>query len=465
MKCVKFILLCVSFSVGCGPNEGRLTSLTDMKSVLLYQHVEADRFRLLACPYAVDLDVASDCNNVFFTPEGDDYYFTGIPKQPWLFAPSHTKVKQLMTVPIVIGGAVVSWVVLRKIRTKIDVDAAKKKLLDGTSPPLEGASQSKKVADDVANDVTKTADEAAEQAVSLSQAEYRELAGKLDNLIKDKEDFFKNRRKTGATSDADISQNSAEGMSFKDIANKVKDERAFMQEQFKIVDEAIDQHHYDELFSDTSETGTIAKFFKKSKKPKKPHEIFEEFKGVYNQNSNTIEQSYSDESTLRLKTKRANEIIEEIRGYGDNIIDDEEDFLHKFTRLIGRPDVLDNIRTNRSKYRGETQAAEIQAVQSRAEEIVENSTDAHKSRGITDYVIAAVGGLLSGSYLPAKIPQLENYLFTKREWKKLFARDDSFKKPLRVTDSYAVVKKLTRYLKHKGEKVVINEQVFFGLKN
>jgi len=463
MKCIKFILLCVYCSVGCGgSSDGRLTSLTDMKSVLLYQHVEADRFRLLACPYAVDLDVASDCRNVFFTPEGDEYYFTGIPKQPWLFAPSHAKVKQLMTVPIVIGGAVVSWVVVRKIRTKIDVDAAKKKLLEGTP-------QSKKVADDVTNDVTdvtndvtKTADEAAEQAVSLSGAEYRELADKLDGLIGDKNAWFYPGKPTEV---ADKANSDQVGMWFEEIANKVADERAFMQAQFEIVDEAIDQYQaYDEIFNYTWNP-IKPKTWKK--KPSTPSEIFEKFKTRYNEAFDNMEDSYRNESVQRsrLINDRANEIIEDMRLFGDGVIAKEEDFLHKFTRLIGRHDVLASIRANRSKYRSKTQVAEVQAVQSRAEEIVENSSDAHKRRGITDYVIAAVGGLLSGSYLPAKIPRLENYLFTKREWKKLFARDDSFKKPLRVTDSYAVVKKLTRYLKRKGEKVVINEQVFFGLKH
>lgn len=443
MKCVKFILLCVSFSVGCGPNEGRLTSLTDMKSVLLYQHVEADRFRLLACPYAVDLDVASDCSNVFFTPEGDEYYFTGIPKRPRLFAPSHAKVKQLMTVPIVVGGAVVSWVVLRKLRTKIDVDAARKKLLEGTPQS--------KVVDEATNGVTKTADKAVEQVVPLSEDAYRVLADELGDLIKNKKKSFKK----GGVYQSDTT-NAAEAVGFEELATKIKAELDFMQEQFKIVDAAIDQHQaYDELFKNTSAL----------RKPKTPHKIFENFKKIYRDAADKMEASYRKHSELRLNNKRANTIIAEMRQHGDNIIAGEEDFLSKFTRLIERPDVLASIRANRSKYRGKTQAAEVQAVQSRAEEIVDNNTAGHKNRGITDYLIAAVGGLLAGSYLPAKIPQLENYLFTQREWKKLFARDDSFKKPLRVTDSYAVVKKLTRYLKHKGEKVVINEQVFFGLKN
>ena len=468
MRHFRFILLCVYFSVGCGSNDGRLTSLTDMKSVLLYQHVEADRFRLLACPYAVDLDVASDCSNVFSTPEGAEYYFTGIPKQPWLFAPSHAKVKQLMTVPIVIGGTVASWMVLRKIRTKFDVDAARKKLLEGTPPSknvaddvtddvtktVDEAVEQKNVADDVTDDVTKTADEAAEQAVSLSKKDYRELAKKLDGLIKGKEKVFRESKGTGEN----YTTKAEEAVGFEEIADKVADEIAFMQDQFKIVDEAIDQSQvYDELFAGKWKIG-------KPKTPT-PGKIFEEFKKIYNNAYNKMENSYRANSALRLKNERANEIIGEMRKFGDGIIGNEEDFLHEFTRLIDRPDVLTSIRANRSKYRSKTQAAEVQAVQSRAEEIVENSTAEHKSRGITDYVIAAVGGLLSGSYLPAKIPQLENYLFTKREWKKLFARDDSFKKPLKVTDSYAVVKKLTRYLKHKGEKVVINEQVFFGLKN
>ena len=446
MKFAKFVLFCTLFSVGCGSNDSQLTSLTDMKSVLLYQHVETDRFRLLACPYAVDLDIARDCSNVFFTPDGDEYYFTGIPKQPWLFAPSHEKVKQLMTAPIVVGGAVVSWVVLRRLRTKIDVDAIKKKLLDGA--------QQSKVADSAAktaSGVAKTTDEAVEQVAQLNAASYRELAKDLDGLIKDKKKLFKERGvyKDGTT-------NGNEAVKFEEIAAKIKAEIDFMEEQFKIVNDAIKQYKsYNDLF-----TRTLA-----INNPKTPHKIFENFKKVYINTANDMLKSYSKNSSMKIKNNIANEIIEEMRQHGDDIIKGEEDFLHKLTQLIERPDVLKSIRANRSKYRGNALVAEVQEVESRAKEIVENSTGAHKNGGIADYLIAAVGGLLTGSYLPDKIPQLENHLFTEREWKKLFARDDSFKKPMRVTDSYAVVKKLTRYLQHKGEKVVINEQVFFGLKN
>ena len=441
MKFAKFVLFCTLFSVGCGSNDSQLTSLTDMKSVLLYQHVETDRFRLLACPYAVDLDIARDCSNVFFTPDGDEYYFTGIPKQPWLFAPSHEKVKQLMTAPIVVGGAVVSWVVLRRLRTKIDVDAIKKKLLDG-APQSKVADSAAKTASGVA----KTTDEAVEQVAQLNAASYRELAKDLDGLIKDKKkvEVYK-----GATTNGD------EAVKLEEIAVKIKAEIDFMEEQFKIVNDAIKQYKsYDGLFP------SILK-----KKPKTPHKIFENFKKVYRKTANYTLESFSKNSSMKLKNNIANEIIEKMRQHGDDIIKGEEDFLHKLTQLIERPDVLKSIRANRSKYRGNARVAEVQEVESRAKEIVENSTGSHKNGGIADYLIAAVGGLLTGSYLPDKIPQLENHLFTEREWKKLFARDDSFKKPMRVTDSYAVVKKLTRYLQHKGEKVVINEQVFFGLKN
>ncbi len=453
MKFAKFVIFCTLFSVGCGSNDSQLTSLTDMKSVLLYQHVETDRFRLLACPYAVDLDIARDCSNVFFTPNGDEYYFTGIPKQPWLFAPSHETVKRLMTVPIVVGGAVVSWVVLRQLRTKIDVDAVRKKLLDG-APQSKVADNAAKTASGVA----KTTDEAVEQAAQLNAASYRELAKDLDGLIKDKKKLFKERGvyKDGTT-------NGDEAVKFEEIAAKIKAEIDFMEEQFKIVNDAIKQYNsYDGLFP-SSFPSIFTNLLKK--KPKTPHKIFENFQKVYINTANDMLKSYSKNSNTKLKNNISNEIIEEMRLHGDEIIKGEEDFLHKLTRLIERPDVLKSIRANRSKYRGNARVAEVQEVESRAKEIVENSTGSHKNGGIAGYLIAAVGGLLTGSYLPDKIPQLENHLFTEREWKKLFARDDSFKKPMRVTDSYAVVKKLTRYLQHKGEKVVINEQVFFGLKN
>ena len=446
MKFVEFIVFCALFSVGCGSNDSQLTSLTDMKSVLLYQHVAADRFRLLACPYAVDLNIARDCSNVFFTPAGDEYYLTGIPQQPQLFAPSHKTVKRLMTVPLVVAGAAVSWVVLRRLRSKIDVDAVRKKLLDG-APQSKDADNAAKTAKGVA----KTTDEAVEQAAQLDAASYRKLAKDLDDLIKDKKKLFQE----GGVDKGDTA-NGDEAVKFEEIAATIKAEIDFMGEQFEIVSKAIKQYKtYDELFPRILAIN----------KPKEPRKIFENFKKVYGNSANNMLESYSKNRGLKLKNNKANEIIEKMRQHGDEIIEGEEDILHKLTRLIERPDILKTIRANRSKDRGITQVAEVQAVESRAKEIVENSTDAHKNGGIADYLIAAVGGLLTGSYLPDKIPQLENHLFTEREWKKLFARDDSFKKPMRVTDSYAVVKKLTRYLKHKGEKVVINEQVFFGLKN
>ena len=442
MKIGKFILLSALFLVGCGVDDAQTKSLTDMKSVLLYQHVEADRFRLLACPYAVDLDIARDCSNVFFTPDGDEYHFTGIPKQPWLFAPSQAAVKGLLTVPIVVGGAVLSWVVLRKLLTKLNLDATKKQLINDALPA--------KSTDDVAQAAGK---QAAKQFDELTQKSYRELADELEKINKSYAEKFKDKEKILRSKNPSNALEQQKTKKFADILVELKADKQFMDEQFKLIEEAIGESQVYQRLG-----------FSWFSRPSQPGNIFKKFKNAYSKEINRMHKSFSEDGVL--KFEEGNTVIKNMQAMNDDLIENEAEFLSRFMQLVERADVLDTMRANRRSFRKETVAAQKEELEEHAKAIVTmKDTSARQAGSIRDFLIAALGGLLAGSYLPDKLPQLENHLFTEREWKKLFARDDNFKKPLRVTDSYAVVKKLTRYLKRKGEKVIINEQVFFGLKN
>ena len=440
MRLAKFVLCYALFATGCGVDEARPKSLTDMQSVLLYQHVGEDRFRLLACPYEVDLDIDHNCSNVFFTPEGDEYYFTGTPKQPWLLAPSQAAVKGLVTVPIVVGGAVLSWVVLRKLLTKINIGAAKKQLRGEVAQ------------------VIKASDAGSKQAVlqfdELTQASYRKLADDLKDLNRQYKAKFKNKNKVDRSRSPRTEAERQATKTFANILSDIKKDKKFMHEQFKLIEEAIDASKvYQQL--DFAKQGLIGR-------PPKPAAIFKKFKKTYNKEIAAMEKSLRGEGVVAFN--QADDLIKNLQAMNDDLIEANDEFLAKLMQLIERSDLLATMRANRSSFRGETVAAAAEDISKRAQKIAQDASQ-QSARNLRDYVIAAFGGLLAGSYLPDKIPPLDNYLFTEREWKKLFASDDNFKKPLRVSDSYTVVKKLTRYLKGKGEQVVINEQVFLSQKN
>ena len=441
MKFFGFVLFYSFILVGCGSdNDARTQSLTDMKSVLLYQHVETDRFRLLACPYAVDLDISHDCSNVFFTPEGGEYYFSGIPKQPLLFAPSQEAVKGLLTVPIVVGGAVLSWVVLRKLLAKLNLHTTKKQ--------LKGDVPEAKVADDVA---TSTSTQTVKQFEELTQKSYRELEDKLKGINKSYADKFNNKEKVARSTITSDALEQQETKAFDEILAVLKVDKQFMDKQFEIIEEAIKSSKVYQRLGFSNRLG----------QPKNPEKIFENFKKLYNKEIESMHKNYNQEGVLKFAD--ADVAIKNLQDMNDDLIEGQEEFLANYMQLIERADVLNTIRANKRSFRKETASSAAQDLHNRAKEIVNINTS--RASNVRDFLIAAVGGLLAGSYLPDKIPALDTRMFTEREWKKLFARDDSFKKPLRIDDSYAVVKKLTRYLKRKGEKVVINEQLFFGLKN
>lgn len=451
MKFSKFILFFVLFSTSCGSNhDAQPKSLTDMKSVLLYQYVDTDRFRLLACPYAVDLDIDRNCSNVFLTPEGEDYYFKGIPKQPLLFAPSQSALKAFLTVPIVVGGAVVSWVLLRKLRTKIEFD---KRRLSGNVLQSEGVDKqaAPKVTDGAK--IADTADKVAKTHPISSPSLYAEKATEMRELISNKEKLFETQNKLLKPKKIVLANDIEEGVAYAKVADKVKAEIDFMNKQFNMV-------------FDASEDYVSLTFRNMENLLKKRHgnldtplQIFNDFKNIYNNSAEEIFEFYNGKNLKKITSAKYSEIIEKMHRRGDEIIEDEGDFFHTFTELIGKPELLKKIRASRDEYKSRFQELNLQ------EQVDHAKQKAKSNVGIADYLLAAVGGLLTGSYLPDKIPPLDAHLFTEREWKKLFARDDKFKKPLKVDDSYVIVKKLTGYLKRKGEKVVINEQVFFGLKN
>ena len=439
MRLAKFVLFYTLYvAAGCGVDEARPKSLTDMQSVLLYQHVEGDRFRLLVCPYEVDLDIGHNCSNVFFTPEGDEYYFTGMPKQPWLFAPSQAAVKGLVTIPIVVGGAVLSWVVLRKLLMKFDVRATKKQ--------LQG---------EIAR-VVKASDEGSKQAVrqldELTPTSYRKLADDLERLNKKYKEKFKNKNIVDRSRSPRTEAERQATKKFADIWNDIEKDKKFMHKQFALIEKAIAES---KIYQQLGFKGLRGK-------PQQPAAIFKKFRKTYDKEIAAMQKSLRGEGGLAFD--EADTLIKNLQAMNDDLIESSDEFLSKLTQLMARDDLLTTVRANRRSFRGETATAAAEEIERRAKHIAQDASQ-QSARNLRDYVIAAFGGLLAGSYLPDQIPPLENYMFTEREWKKLFAPSDSFKKPLRVKDSYVVVKKLTRYLKGKGEQVVINEQMFSGLKN
>ena len=100
----------------CGVEFSEVNSLTDNKTILIYQQVE-DGYRLLSCPYAIDLQIDDQCTNVFSTIDGSgEYLFSDMPQKPRLLAPNSDSVRKLMYIPIVAGSAVLTYWVVRKIR-------------------------------------------------------------------------------------------------------------------------------------------------------------------------------------------------------------------------------------------------------------------------------------------------------------------------------------------------------------
>ena len=100
----------------CGVESSKVNSLTDNKTILVYQQ-SADGYRLLSCPYAIDLQIDDRCINVFSTVDGaGEYLFSDTPQKPRLFAPSQDSVRKLTYLPIVVGSALLTYLVVKKIR-------------------------------------------------------------------------------------------------------------------------------------------------------------------------------------------------------------------------------------------------------------------------------------------------------------------------------------------------------------
>ena len=465
MQLVKFSFFCLVFLVGCGVNEAQLKSLTDTKSVLMYQHVEADSFRLLACPYKVDLDIANDCSNVFSTAKGKEYYFSGVPKQPLLFAPSQESVERFLTVPIIVGGAVLSWFLLNKLRGKHVYEKAVKELdvrLNIRKAAARQADAAPKVNTAPPQPDAAVAAQAAKQTEKITQKSYRELAATLETAHKKYHNLFEypqriTPNKVSKGNDAvDGIIDSTFSESNSDIFRKIEDEKAFMAEQFAAIKESID----DTIFNNLRFKGGILK-----RQPPKPSKIFNDFQAMYDEGIAAMQNSYKETGEFSLE--QSNNIMKDLRKINDGIIDE---FLGKFTPLVKQSDeqadIFAKIKQRQSDFRAKTATAEKAVMEGNTVDAANDISEGMRGiAGAVDFLIVGIGGLLAGSYLPDKIPALEARLFTKKEWQKLFVRDDSFKNPLRIPDSYRVVEKVARYLKRKGEKVVINEKVFFGLKN
>lgn len=110
------ILAVVVLVSACGVEFSEVNSLTDNKTILVYQQ-SADGYRLLSCPQAIDLQVDDRCINVFSAVDGSgDYLFSDTPQKPHLFAPSQDSVRKIAYLPIVVGSAVLTYLVVKKIR-------------------------------------------------------------------------------------------------------------------------------------------------------------------------------------------------------------------------------------------------------------------------------------------------------------------------------------------------------------
>lgn len=109
-------LVVVVFLSACGIERSEVNFLTDNRTMLIYQQLP-EGYRLLSCPDAIDLQISDQCVNVFLTADGSgEYLFSDTPQQPRLFAPSQDSVRKLMYIPIVVGSAVLTYLVVRKIR-------------------------------------------------------------------------------------------------------------------------------------------------------------------------------------------------------------------------------------------------------------------------------------------------------------------------------------------------------------
>ena len=212
-------LILAVFLVGCGVDASRPYSLTDTKSVLLYQHVDADKFRLLACPYSVDLNIGRDCRNVFLTADGGEYYFTGVPKQPWAFAPTHARVKKVLTIPIIVGGAALSWWLLRKLRAKQVLQTVQKET-DELFAAFDGQ-VSRKL-----------------EQVTAGRLSQQQLLNELADLTAEYRHTVKLRYdgSLGKAASASVKGGRVSGAT---VAELLAREKAFMDEQFSVLQRAL----------------------------------------------------------------------------------------------------------------------------------------------------------------------------------------------------------------------------------
>lgn len=426
MRIFKIVFLFAVFSVGCGSEVSRLHSVTDMKSVLLYQHVEADKFRLLACPYAVDLQIEKDCRNVFITATGGEHYFTGVPKQPLLFAPSQDTMKKVLLIPIVAGGALLSWKLLRKLRVR-QISAVTKQDLDGALLKM-------------GDDLQRITDEELAQAVAKrSAAEYRRLAKGVAKY----RDSSKVGAKRGFTYKTSFSKPKAgqPTITIDEYRQLLNNEVEFINRQLASAHAASKNFNFNAVKSGV---------FKQAPSPRA---IFADFQAAHDEAMQAMLNSIDEKLPVRVR-EEALQALAGLHEHSNDLV--IGGFLREFTDLIESPQVFAKIREEQIAFRTEVLESLSEGGKLKPSDLPDN---------LKDYLIAAAGGLLAGAYLPDKIPALDNYLFTAREWKKLFARDDTLKNPLQVGDSYTVVKKLAQHLRRKGEKIAINEQIFFGLRN
>ena len=110
LKIMLKIMLLGSLLGSCAENESSPVALLaeNGEGYLLFQAVDRDRYRLLFCAgsYVVG-DMHSNCRNVYLDAYGKEFYFSGIPQKPFVFAPSAGLLRNAVILPLsVIAGVV-----------------------------------------------------------------------------------------------------------------------------------------------------------------------------------------------------------------------------------------------------------------------------------------------------------------------------------------------------------------------
>ena len=413
---LRFSILILLLS--CGGSDYQPRALTDTKSVLLYQHVQGENFRLLVCPYEVNLDVESDCRSVFYTPEGQEYSFSSTPRRPLFFAPTQDTVRKIAVVPIVVGTSVLSFLALKKLRTK----RTPTRILQEMEQVVEILGREAKELVQKGTSWRKGAYN--DQIMALSKNYSQGPRGAKKIMLEDAPPFAKDTMPLAA------------------YRKHFQAEMEFMSSQF-------------ELMADTAagfvppQTSQVTRRYLFRMRPElpRPQTILDKYRAKFASRVAKADQALDKaDKAMILKRDTAIASLRNAQQTHDEII---AGFFRDLAETIDAPAAFNRIRKNQHEFRRQTS----RQLRDYFTEVPDN---------ISHYIISAIAGLFAVSHAP--IPALDKKMFTAQEWNGLFAKD-GFKSPRPIPDSYSVVKKLARYLKSRDIEVRLDEQAFFGLKS